>query len=161
MFHIFCSNVYIQECTVNKSLQGFYGNVYIILFLSSSVNTIPYFVKSCPVTTFYRSISKFQSLIFLSIFGSFQALGSVVLQIVSLCTSVAAIVLCTLGLVDNINTAQDMSKISFLNYHFHWGGYIIFAFSAVRCPLSDVRCPMSGVRCPASRMVSAHLKEKY
>ena len=27
------------------------------------------------------------------------------------------------------------------------GGYIIFAFSAVRCP--------------ASRMVSAHLKEKY
>ena len=27
------------------------------------------------------------------------------------------------------------------------GGYIIFAFS--------------GVRCPASRMVSAHLKEKY
>ena len=34
------------------------------------------------------------------------------------------------------------------------GGYIIFAFSAVRCPLSDVRCP-------ASRMVSAHLKEKY
>ena len=34
------------------------------------------------------------------------------------------------------------------------GGYIIFAFFAVRCP-------MSGVRCPASRMVSAHLKEKY
>ena len=34
------------------------------------------------------------------------------------------------------------------------GGYIIFAFFAVRCPLS-------GVRCPASRMVSAHLKEKY
>ena len=34
------------------------------------------------------------------------------------------------------------------------GGYIIFAFSAVRHP-------MSGVRCPASRMVSAHLKEKY
>ena len=34
------------------------------------------------------------------------------------------------------------------------GGYIIFAFSAVRCPIS-------GVRCPASRMVSAHLKEKY
>ena len=34
------------------------------------------------------------------------------------------------------------------------GGYIIFAFSAVRCP-------MSGVRYPASRMVSAHLKEKY
>ena len=25
------------------------------------------------------------------------------------------------------------------------GGYIIFAFSAVRCPLSDVRRPMSGV----------------
>ena len=48
------------------------------------------------------------------------------------------------------------------------GGYIIFAFFAVRCPMSDVRCPMSdvrcpasGVRCPASRMVSAHLKEKY
>ena len=41
------------------------------------------------------------------------------------------------------------------------GGYIIFAFFAVRCPLSDVRCPASGVRCPASRMVSAHLKEKY
>ena len=36
------------------------------------------------------------------------------------------------------------------------GGYIIFAFFAVRCPLSDVRRPMSGVR-----MVSAHLKEKY
>ena len=34
------------------------------------------------------------------------------------------------------------------------GGYIIFAFSAVRRP-------MSGVQCPASRMVSAHLKEKY
>ena len=34
------------------------------------------------------------------------------------------------------------------------GGYIIFAFFAVRCPAS-------GVRCPASRMVSAHLKEKY
>ena len=34
------------------------------------------------------------------------------------------------------------------------GGYIIFAFFAIRCP-------MSGVRCPASRMVSAHLKEKY
>ena len=32
------------------------------------------------------------------------------------------------------------------------GGYIIFAFFAVRCP---------AVRCPASRMVSAHLKEKY
>ena len=41
------------------------------------------------------------------------------------------------------------------------GGYIIFAFFAVRCPMSDVRCPASGVRCPASRMVSAHLKEKY
>ena len=41
------------------------------------------------------------------------------------------------------------------------GGYIIFAFFAVRCPMSVVRCPMSGVRCPASRMVSAHLKEKY
>ena len=41
------------------------------------------------------------------------------------------------------------------------GGYIIFAFFAVRCPASDVRCPASGVRCPASRMVSAHLKEKY
>ena len=25
------------------------------------------------------------------------------------------------------------------------GGYIIFAFSAVRCPVSDVRRPMSGV----------------
>ena len=41
------------------------------------------------------------------------------------------------------------------------GGYIIFAFFAVRCPMSVVRCPASGVRCPASRMVSAHLKEKY
>ena len=41
------------------------------------------------------------------------------------------------------------------------GGYIIFAFFAVRCPMSDVRRPASGVRCPASRMVSAHLKEKY
>ena len=34
------------------------------------------------------------------------------------------------------------------------GGYIIFAFCAVRRP-------MSGVRCPVSRMVSAHLKENY
>ena len=30
------------------------------------------------------------------------------------------------------------------------GGYIIFAFFAVRCPMSDVRCPMSGVRRPMS-----------
>ena len=30
------------------------------------------------------------------------------------------------------------------------GGYIIFAFFAVRCPMSVVRCPMSGVRRPMS-----------
>ena len=30
------------------------------------------------------------------------------------------------------------------------GGYIIFAFFAVRCPMSVVRCPMSGVRHPMS-----------
>ena len=30
------------------------------------------------------------------------------------------------------------------------GGYIIFAFFAVRCPMSDVRCPASGVRRPMS-----------
>ena len=30
------------------------------------------------------------------------------------------------------------------------GGYIIFAFFAVRCPMSDVRCPMSDVRRPMS-----------
>ena len=30
------------------------------------------------------------------------------------------------------------------------GGYIIFAFFAVRCPMSDVRCPLSDVRCPMS-----------
>ena len=30
------------------------------------------------------------------------------------------------------------------------GGYIIFAFFAVRCPMSVVRCPMSDVRCPMS-----------
>ena len=30
------------------------------------------------------------------------------------------------------------------------GGYIIFAFFTVRCPMSDVRCPMSDVRRPAS-----------
>ena len=61
-----------------------------------------------------------------------------------------------------------MGKFFSKNLDFHWllnmdpvimstplgGGYIIFAFFAVRCP-------MSGVRCPASRMVSAHLKEKY
>ena len=38
-----------------------------------------------------------------------------------------------------------------------WGVDILFLLF----PPSDVRCPMSCVRCPASRMVSAHLKEKY
>ena len=38
-----------------------------------------------------------------------------------------------------------------------WGVDILFLLFSP----SDVRCPMSGVRCPASRMVSAHLKEKY
>ena len=49
-----------------------------------------------------------------------------------------------------------IQKIAYGGHYVHplGGGYIIFAFSAVRRP-------MSGVRCPVSRMVSAHLKEKY
>ena len=38
-----------------------------------------------------------------------------------------------------------------------WGVDILFLLFVP----SDVRRPMSGVRCPASRMVAAHLKEKY
>ena len=55
---------------------------------------------------------------------------------------------------------EDIAFIVFMSTPLG-GGYIIFAFFAVRCPMSDVRRPASGVRCPASRMVSAHLKEKY
>ena len=51
----------------------------------------------------------------------------------------------------NVNNMLSICSISLsksFNYvHPPGGGYIIFAFSAVRCP--------------ASRMVSAHLKEKY
>ena len=68
----------------------------------------------------------------------------------------------------DIQQALDVDSLLINQVKFHLimstpvgGGYIIFAFCAVRCPASDVWRPMSGVRCPASRMVSAHLKEKY
>ena len=61
-----------------------------------------------------------------------------------------------IALVETCFSYHKAIWIAATDYYVHplGGGYIIFAFFAVRCPLS-------GVRCPASRMVSAHLKEKY
>ena len=51
-----------------------------------------------------------------------------------------------IGKLDQVLTAKfkDVSGCVIMSTPLG-GGYIIFAFSAVRCPLSDVRRPMSGV----------------
>ena len=56
---------------------------------------------------------------------------------------------------------SDKNKTVSVLYYVHPPGGWIYYFCFFRRPMSDVRRPVSGVRCPASRMVSAHLKEKY
>ena len=65
---------------------------------------------------------------------------SLVLQVMGLCPP------CTNNLAVVVTLLDDLIIMSTPL----GGGYIIFAFFAVRCPMSDVRCPASGVRRPMS-----------
>ena len=45
----------------------------------------------------------------------------------------------------SVGNYQEQRQLSDYYVHPPGGGYIIFAFSSVRCPMSGVRRPMSGV----------------
>ena len=63
-------------------------------------------------------------------------------------------IMCVLWYHVSIHMSQVLSTGRPISSYVHPPGGWIYYFCFFRRP-------MSGVRCPASRMVSAHLKEKY